>query len=64
MAISRGLTQVDLLLKSAVLHSKISKVLFSANLSGHCFHFQEPMHGRFNRGGQGGHGPPNVSKNR
>ena len=43
MAISRGLVLVDLHLKSAVFHSKISKVLFSANLFGHCVNSQEPI---------------------
>ena len=43
MAISRGLPHLDLHLKSAFLHSKMSKVLFSANLLGHCYHSQEPI---------------------
>ena len=44
MAILRGLPHLDLHLKSAFLHSKMSKVLFSANLLGHCYHSQEPVY--------------------
>ena len=43
MAISRGLPHLDLHLKNAVLHSKMSKVLLSANLLGHCYHSQKPV---------------------
>ena len=35
MAISRGLPHLDLHLKSAFLHSKMSKVLFSVDMFGH-----------------------------